>query len=227
MCLNAQMCCWDEPSCLFPRPTLQHRKLPSTSVCLHPACKIEKLLLEKDLSGVWYNELRWDIPQWRCWGVLTSESRFFSFMFKDSNSVNNHFPAHSYCSVFVFKSPRIFLPEVAGIWVFPSGRVIFFLLTSHSFVKLGKCHKSLGHSSDVQIQTCTSILSLSWVFISTRNGDVGVQKHPNLLWDTAGKEALEMTLKGPDPFECLWHVTQCDVQVSITWLWNGKTCDVL
>lgn len=111
---------------------------------------------------MWYNELHWDIPQWRCWGVLISESRFFSFMFKDSNSVNNHFPDHSYCSVFVFKSPRIFLPEVAGIWVFPSGRVIFFLLTSHSFVKLGKFHKSLGHSSDVQIQTCTSILFLSW-----------------------------------------------------------------
>lgn len=35
----------DEPSCLFPQPTLQHRKLPSTSVCLHPACKIEKFLL--------------------------------------------------------------------------------------------------------------------------------------------------------------------------------------
>lgn len=39
--------------------------------------------------------------------------------------------------------------------------------------------------------------SLSWVFISTRNGDVGVQNHPTMPWDTAGKEALKMTLKRP------------------------------
>lgn len=43
-----------------------------------------------------------------------------------------------------------------------------------------------------------SSLFLSWVFISTRNGDVGVQKHHSLLWDTAGKEALGMTLKSPE-----------------------------
>ncbi|RMC01210.1 hypothetical protein DUI87_22159 [Hirundo rustica rustica] len=34
-------------------------------------------------------------------------------------------------------------------------------------------------------------------FVESRSGDVGVQKHPTLPWDTAGKEALEMTLKGP------------------------------
>lgn len=55
------------------------------------------------------------------------------------------------------------------------------------FVKLSKFHKSFGHSSDAQIQTCTSILFLSRIFISTRNGDVGVQKHPTLPWDTAGE----------------------------------------
>lgn len=42
-----------------------------------------------------------------------------------------------------------------------------------------------------------------------------MQEHPTLPWDTAGKEALEMILKGPNPFKCLWHVTQCDVQMSV------------
>lgn len=69
------------------------------------------------------------------------------------------------------------------------------------FVKSGKFHQSLGQSNDVQIQTCTSILFLFCVFTSRSSGDVGVWKHPTLLWDAAGKEALDTTLKGPNPFD--------------------------
>lgn len=80
---------------------------------------------------------------------------------------------------------------------------LYFFTYITQLVKLSKFHQSLGNSSDVQIQTCTSILFLSWVFICTRNGNVGVQKRPILPWDAAGKGALGMTLEGPQPSKCL------------------------
>lgn len=72
-----------EPLCVF----IQHVKL--------------KNYCNKLLEKVFYRVAIHN-PLWRCWGVLTSESRFFPFMFKESSLVNNNFPACSYCSVFVF-----------------------------------------------------------------------------------------------------------------------------
>lgn len=56
-------------------------------------------LLERVLTGMGYNP--W-VMLWHSSVSLHQESRCFPFTFKNSISLNNHFPACSYCSAFAF-----------------------------------------------------------------------------------------------------------------------------
>lgn len=198
----------------------------SRNLCVssHPTCKIQKLLQQTVRKDSFRDVIQsMSYAQWRCWGVLTSESKVFSLYIQRFRFGKQSFSATPTVLFLYSTVQKYFFPRWLGSKYFLVAVIFFTYVTQ--FVKLSTFNQSLGHSSDVQIQSFLSF----YFYKKWRCWCAESSYHAMGYCREGGIEDDSKTSKGPLPFECLWCVTKCDVQMSIMWLWNSEmgTCDVL